>query len=274
MRTKSILLTLLAVFSIGVLRAEPDAETLLRNADAAASKYKQFTFTFKYTERFRGGKLIKGDMDCKIIEGPNKLVYVNAREPEKAELIWGAEGHEGKVWVKKGFLKLNLDPFSNMLLKSSHHPIYRSGFLRTRDIIMTTYNARKDDVNDMVKIVGSVKFDGRDCWNVVLTDSKYQVVNYTVKAGESLVTIAEKKGIPEMRMLELNPDVDDYFDIKAGDVIKIPTSYGKVTTLYVDKQTYLPIYQKVTDDLGLFTEYSYLNLNVNPGLSKADFNFE
>ena len=109
---------------------------------------------------------------------------------------------------------------------------------------MQTYRERKDDVDEMVKIKGSVTFDGKDCWHVVLTDNKYKIVNYTVKAGDNLVTIAEAKAIPEMRILELNPKVGGYFSLTAGEVIKIPTSYGKVTTMYIDKATWLPLYQK------------------------------
>jgi outer membrane lipoprotein-sorting protein len=268
MNAKSLLLTFCAVVAFGFMNAQPDAETLLKNADAAVSKYNQLSYTFNYKERMRGRGIVEGDMDMKVMEGPNKMVWVQARKPEKAQLIWGI--HEGKVWVNKG-IKLKLSPFNNLLMKNSHHPLYRAGFSRTRDIIMQTYRERKADVNSMVKIKGSITFDGRDCWHVVLTDDKYKIVDYTVKEGDNLVKIAEAKAIPEMRILELNPNIKGYFGLTAGEVIRIPTSYGKVTTLYVDKQTYLPLYQKVEDDLGLFTEYKHYNLNLNPGLTDADF---
>lgn len=260
-----------AVFTLGIAQAQPDPETLLKNADAAVTKYKQFSYTFNYKERMRDRGIVEGDMDMKVIEGPNKLVWVQARKPEKAQLIWGKT--EDKVWVNKG-IKLKLSPFNNLLMKNSHHPLYRAGFERTRDIIMQTYRERKADVNSMVKIKGSVTFDGKDCWHVVITDDRYKIVNYTVKEGDDLVKLAEAKAIPEMRILELNPSIKNYFDLTPGTVIKIPTSYGKVTTLYVDKQTYLPIYQRVEDDLGLFTEYQHFNLKVNPGLTADDISWQ
>ncbi|NNE55338.1 MAG: DUF1571 domain-containing protein [Flavobacteriales bacterium] len=255
------------------MKAQPDAETLLKNSDAAVKKYTQLHYTFQYKERMRGKGIVVGEMEMKVIEGPNKLVWVDAFKPEKAQLIWGKNA-DGKVNVKKGFLKLTLAPFNNQLMKNSHHPIYRAGFQRTRDIIMQTYRERKADVNEMVKIKGSVTFDGKDCWNVVLTDSKYQIVDYVVKEGDNLVSIAEAKAIPEMRILELNPKVKGYFGLTAGETIKIPTSYGKVTTIYVDKATWLPLYQKIEDDLGLFVEYKHINLDLNPGLTDADFEWQ
>jgi outer membrane lipoprotein-sorting protein len=268
MKAKIILVAICAVFTTGLLNAQPDPETLLKNADEAVRQYNQLSFTFHYKERFRGRGIVEGDMDMKIMEGPDKMVYVRARKPEKAQLIWGV--HEGKVWVNKG-LKLKLNPFNNLLMKNSHHPLYRAGFQRTRDIIMQTYEARKEDVNNMVQVKGSVTFDGRDCWHVVLTDHNYRIVDYVVKDGDNLVSLAEARAIPEMRILELNPKVKGYFGLTPGETIRIPTSYGKITILYVDKQTYLPLYQRVEDDLGLFTEYKHYDMNVNPGLTESDF---
>ncbi len=271
MNAKSFILTFCAILTLGLIQAQPNVETLLQKADEAVNKHPQMTFTFKYKERMRGGRIAEGDMDLKVIEADNindKLVYTKARKPQKAQLLWGII--PGKVWVNKG-IKLKLSPTAGLLLKDSHHPIYRAGFKRTRDIIMDTYRARKADVTSMVKIVGSKTFDGRDCWHIELTDDKYAIVNYTVKAGDNLLKIAEAKAIPEMRILELNPGIKDYFDVSAGQTIKIPTSYGKKTTMYVDKETYAPLYQKVVDDLGLFTEYGHYNLNLNPGLTKEDF---
>lgn len=270
MKFRIFLTACIAILTVGALQAQPDAETLLKNADAAVSKYNQFSYTFLYKERMRDKGIVVGDMDMMVQESPKKLVWVRAREPEKAQLIWGVQ--EDKVWVNKG-IKLKLSPFNNLLMKNSHHPLYRAGFKRTRDIIMQTYEERKADVSSMVKIKGSITFDGRDCWHVILTDDKYRIVDYTVKAGDDLVKIAEAKAIPEMRIMELNPDIKNYFDVEAGQVIRIPTSYGKVTVLYVDKETYLPLYQRVEDDLGLFTEYKHLNLKINPGFTEEDFSW-
>lgn len=267
MNVKSLFLTFVAMIAMVSLQAQPDPATLLKNADAAAKKYKDFTYKFEYKERFRDKGIVVGEMDVKVIETPKKYVWIRAYEPERAQLIWGKT--DDKVWVNKG-LKLKLAPFNRLLMKNSHHPVYRAGFKRTVDILMVTYNNRKADISSMVKNKGSVTWDGRSCWHLVLTDNKYQIVDYTVKSGENLVTLAEAKAIPEMRIMELNPDINNYFDVEAGDVIKIPTSYGKVTTMYIDKETYLPLYQRVEDDQGLFSEYKHYGMKLNSGLTADD----
>ena len=251
-----------------------DFVNILMKSSAAVDKYNDMEFYFEYRERRPNGKIVDGKMDIKVQEGPIKKVYVNAYAPEKAKLSYIANEREGKVGVKKGIANLKLKPTNNLLMKNSHHPIYRSGFKRTRDILMTTYNNRKEDVATMAKMKADVTFDGRTCYHIVLTDDTYGTKQYTAKAGDNLLKIAEKEGVPEIRIMELNKGIDNYFDVEAGQTITIPTSYGKVTTLYVDKETYLPLYQKVEDDLGLFVEYKTLKLNLSPGFTDASFHHD
>ena len=117
MNTKSLLLTFCAILIYGFISAQPDAATLLNNADASVNKYTKLEYTFLYKERMRNKGIVEGDMDMMVFEGANKLVWTRARKPEKAQLIWGVK--DGKVWVNKG-LKLQLKPFNNLLMKNSH----------------------------------------------------------------------------------------------------------------------------------------------------------
>jgi LysM repeat protein len=248
-----------------------DFVSILMKSNEAVDRYSDLEYYFEYKERRPSGKIIEGKMDVRVQERPIKKVYLDVLTPDKAKLSYIANERDGKVDVKKGFLSINLAPSNSLLIENSHHPIYRSGFKRTRDILMTTYYNRKDDISSMAEIKGDVTYNGRSCYHVVLTDSKYGTKKYKVKAGDNLLKIAEKEGVPEIRIIELNDDIDDYFDIEEGLLITIPTSYGEVTTLYIDKENYLPLYQKVEDDLGLFAEYEILNLNLNPGFTASSF---
>jgi hypothetical protein len=76
-------------------------------------------------------------------------------------------------------------------------------------------------------------------------------------------------------ILEKNPKFKDYFDLlKKGQVIKIPTWYCKSVVMFVDKQYFLPISLKIIDDKGLFEEYNYHNLIVNPNFQEGEFTKE
>jgi outer membrane lipoprotein-sorting protein len=44
--------------------------------------------------------------------------------------------------------------------------------------------------------------------------------------------------------------------------------------MFVDKQYFLPISLKIIDDKGLFEEYNYHNLIVNPNFQEGEFTKE
>ena len=72
-------------------------------------------------------------------------------------------------------------------------------------------------------------------------------------------------------IVSVNPGVDDYNDVSEGQKIKIPIVYVKKSVLYIDKISYLPIKQVMSDDKGLFEEYEFINLKVNSPISEEEF---
>ena len=97
-------------------------------------------------------------------------------------------------------------------------------------------------------------------------------MNYTVGENESITSIARKLFISEYMILEQNPKMDDYFDIlKKGQVLRVPTWYAKNVVLYIDQLYFLPIGVKVSDDKGLFEEYNYHFMQVNPKFEEGEF---
>ena len=82
--------------------------------------------------------------------------------------------------------------------------------------------------------------------------------------------IARKLNLSEYMILEKNK-LSNYTSVKAGQTIKVPNMYAKKVVLYIDKINLMPIYQEVHDDQGMFEEYHYINLIVNPVLDADDF---
>jgi hypothetical protein len=94
-----------------------------------------------------------------------------------------------------------------------------------------------------------------------------------VQDNESITSIARKFFIPEYLILEKNPKFKDYFEIlKKGQVIKIANWYCKRTVMYIDKFYHLPVSVTVLDDIGLFEEYNYMYIQVNPSFEPDEFN--
>lgn len=266
---KTILLTfLLGVFSVTTTFAQT-IEDLLEKSNAAMLALKTYSFDFYSHERFSNGKIINSHIQFKIQESPKKI-YANSIEPQKAQLIY-IPSVQSKVKVKKGFT-LNLELTNGLLMKEQHQTINRAGFVRTRKVLMTSIEQRKgQDLDKFAKIMGTVTYDGKACWKIEINDPDYKIIEHTVKADETTVwKLGDKLAIPEYKIKELNGIKDE---LTPGQKIKIPSSYAKKTTIYLDKATYLPLYQKMEDEKGMYETYEIKNLKLGVSLTDADFQF-
>ncbi len=237
---------------------------------AAMGNAKTMTYHFLAQERMKDGKYAKTDCEFKVIASPFK-VYANVKLPEVAQLRYESAVSKD-VNVKKGILKINLSPTNKLVLKG-HNPVTRAGFATIKKILETSMAQRKgEDLASYVKVLGTVNWDGIDCWKVELNDFDYKIIDYTVAAGETSVwTIGKKLAISEYKIKELNNIGDD---VKPGQNIKIPSAYAKKTTLYIDKDTNLPIYHKLEDEKGIYEIFEFKDLKLGVSLTDADFQFK
>lgn len=237
----------------------------------ACGKANNITYQFNSYERFANGKKVYADVFLKYQASPLK-VYADAKKPTAAKLVY-IPSVNPKVKVKKG-LSLNLDLYSKMLMADQHHPLDNAGFGTFKRIIEHSikakgYTVSSPELSNFVKVTGNTTYDGKDCWVVEIVDKDYKIINYTVKEGEKTVFDLERKNaVPAYRIKQLNNIGNE---IKAGQVLKVPSAYAKKTTIYVDKATYLPIYQKMEDDEGVYEIYEFKNVKLNVQFTAADF---
>src|SRR5690606_11374718 len=95
--------------------------------------------------------------------------------------------------------------------------------------------------------------------------------DYTVKEGESITSIAHNKRLNDYSLLALNPQVDDYDDVRPGEVIRIPAFYNKRVDFYLELRSWLPLVQMIYDEKGLFEKYELKSFVLNPSFSPAEF---
>lgn len=204
-----------------------------------------------------------------------RLIYLYIKG---IEVLWLQGKNGGKALVKPNsfpFFNLNLDPMGNLMRQDQHHTLNEMGYDYFAAII--EYNKFKigDKFDEYFKLVGEEKINNRYCYKIIIDNKDFGYVDYTIGDHESITTIARKFFIAEYMILEKNPKFKDYFDLlKKGQVIKIPTWYCKSVVMFVDKQYFLPISLKIIDDKGLFEEYNYHNLIVNPTFQEGEFTKE
>lgn len=251
---------------------EQDIHEMFREMMKTVEGIETLSFKLDKSERVKG-EMVPGSQSVKLNMKPFKT-YLKVHVPnEGAEVLYKADWNDGNAKVNPNafpYMTLNLDPDGSILRKGQHHSVKQLGFDYTADVFDHVYKLYKDKIGEYVKVNGEVTFDGKKCLNVVLDNKDYKMETYTVQEGEDLLKIARKLRLNEYQLLELN-GLRNFDSVKAGQQIKVPTTYCKKIEMYVDKDTYLPVYQKMFDEKGLSAVYEYSKLKINPSFKAAEF---
>jgi len=262
------------VMHVGSLMAQVSSSEILDKMLSSIKSTKTLTYSFKGKERMNGRTNVM-EATMKYQTSP-KRVYIKAITPDAGtEILLGDGLYGGNAYVnpnKTLLPNIKLDPNGSMLLGDrQHYPVTYAGFDMLYDILNNARNRTDYQIEEVLSLEGSVIYNGRDCYILELTDPAYSIVNYSVQSGDNALKIAKKKFIPAYTILELNPSVKNYFSLNAGQNIKIPSSYAAKTILYIDKKSFLPLYQQMFDPKGEFEKYEYYNIKVNPAFDTHTF---
>jgi LysM domain/Protein of unknown function (DUF1571) len=227
-------------------------------------------YSLKIIERGKKGYNHYGS-SVKLCRSPRKIyLYIGG-----IELLWKSGWNGNKAYVKPNsfpYVNLSLDPLGNLMRQDQHHTLNEMGFDYFGSIIEFIAAKVGDNFDEYFKLEGEERYNNRPCYKVTITNKDFGYENYTVGVGESITSIARKLHISEYMILEVNPKFNDYFDVlKKGQIIKVPTHYAKDVTLYIDQLYFLPIGVKIMDDKGLFEQYDYHFLQVNPKIEEEEF---
>ena len=93
---------------------------------------------------------------------------------------------------------------------------------------------------------------------------KYKVYKYKKADFSTFVSIVIAARNEENDILNLL--------VPVGTMLNIPSDYAKKLIILIDKSTYLPIFMEVYDDKGLYEQYKFSQVKINPPFTEADFN--
>lgn len=256
-------------FSIGQNRARP-----IVNASIAAMKACTSAFgRINRSERING-EMVKGDLIFKMQTNPYKVYIYNVLPDEGAEVLFSKGWNNDKVYIhpnKFPYVNVSFDPHSSMLLKDRHHSIFDVGFVYTLRVVEHVMEKYSEDFDKYVTWEKEVVWEGKTCDVITINYPDYTFEDYTVQAGENVIDIDQKLRVPAYKILELNPDVKDFFDIKEGQVIKVPNVYAQKVVFFIDRVDHLPVVQIVYDEKGLFERYEYVKVDYNRPFKPEEF---
>jgi outer membrane lipoprotein-sorting protein len=272
-RKRILFVCLLAMACLSHLHAQSEARKIVDGMSQAMDHLVTVSARLKRTERIAGA-LESGDLRFKLNSKPRKIYIYNLAPDAGAELLYVDGWNGNKVFVhpnKFPWVNISLQMNSGELLDKQHHNMNALGFDFTNGIVKHLLKEYNDDFDEFVKYGGKEKWYGKMLDVIKITYREYKFENYTVLAGEDLLKIENKLKVPAYKILELNSSMDDFFDVKAGQVIKVPNVYGKEFIIMVDPDNHLPVVQIIKDDKGLFEKYEYSEVKVNPRFSTLEF---
>lgn len=270
---KSFFLVLFLWFQAGSFaqKNELTCHEIVARSLKSIKEVKGLKYHLKITERGRKGNFNHYESAVKFSRNP-RLIYLYIKG---IEVLWLQGKNAGKALVKPNsfpFFNLNLDPMGDLMRQDQHHTLNEMGYDYFAGIIQYSVDKLGDKFDDCFELAGEERMNNRLCYKILINNKDFGYRDYTVGEGESITSIARKFYVAEYMILEKNPKFKDYFDIlKKGQVIKIPTWYCKTVVMYIDQFYFLPISMKVSDDRGLFEEYNYFFLQVNPKFEEGEF---
>lgn len=266
-----LLTSLLLLFAFQI--RTPSASQLVTQMLEAGRKVQTLKFTLHKQERIKG-KLETEKSVVKLQQKPFK-VYLKYETPNPGmEVLFVSGQNNNEAFIRPAsfpWTTLSLNPKGSTMRAGQHHTIYDVGFsqiLEITDFILKKYGKQ---AGAMLQANGTTNWNGITCYNLTLENPNFKYQAYTLQQGENLLTLAERLKVSEYMLLELNPELDSYTDGEAGQKIKVPTDYARKISMLLDQKTSLPVQIKVYDDKGLFEQYEYRNLQVNPAIELAEF---
>ena len=202
-------------------------------------------------------------------------VYTRQLKPKEGiEALYNTKDLEGKAVVNpNGFpwINLYLDPYSKIMRRKQHHVIMNSGYDYMISILEHIQRKYGDRIDDFIDYSGEITWSNRVCDVLVFENPEFGFTDHTVREGESLVSIAAERKISDYMILSRNKKIKDYGDIDPGDIISIPSDYCKSMVIYIEKESGLPVYFNIHDDKGLFEQYEFFDVVVNPAIKPGEF---
>jgi hypothetical protein len=251
-------------------KPEADCKEIITKSISSIREVKGLKYHLKITERGKKGFNFY-ESSVKFHRNP-RLIYLYIKG---IEVLWLQGKNNGKALVKPNsfpYINLNLDPMGSLMRQDQHHTLNEMGYDYFGNIIEHSVNKLGEKFNEYFSLVGEERVNNRPCFKITINNKDFTYLDYVVGENESITSIARKFFISEYMVVEKNPKFNDYFDIlKKGQVIKIPNWYCKTVTIFIDQLYFLPISIQVADEVGLFEEYNYHFLQVNPKFEENEF---
>lgn len=247
-----------------------DAHTIVYGMFKSIDNIKTLQYLMISTERVDDSKIKVDSSRVKSLKSPRKIFM---KMSDGDEVLWVEGSNNNNAWVHPNsfpYITLALDPDGAIMRKNQHHGVHDAGYDYFKTVLKEAADKAGKNFDDHFLYLGEIMFDGVKCYNVMAIDKDFHYIPYTVQKGENVLSIAKKFWVNEYMLMDHN-NLSSLNDVNTGQTIMIPSDYGKLITLYINKTTMLPLLLRVDDEKGLFEQYVFKHIKIDPPLTAADF---
>lgn len=231
------------------------------------------SFVLDINERIKG-EMRHDQFVVKLQADPYKVYAFSVTPNPGAEALYLDGENQGKAVINpnmKLIPTLHLSPYHSILRRNHQFTLLHFGFEYVHNVCKGYLQKMGTRFYNHLHLADEVTYNNQKCFQLILQTDEFKWIPYTVQKGENLVTISKKLLVNDYMILENNPKLKNYDDVKEGQVIKVPSVFGKKIIFYVDKRNYLPMMQIVFDDKGLYSRIEYSSFILNPIFTENDF---
>jgi hypothetical protein len=209
----------------------------------------------------------------KIRYEPYSLYFKQIVPPTNAELLIN-EKYKKNVLVSLKqfpFINLKLDPYGETLRKGQHHVIFEAGYRYLKKVLLYIKNKYNISWNEFCQKVDFVKINEKIYFKLTLNNSFYKIQDYIIPFNTTPQKLAQQLYLCDYKIIELNNLKSVCEELQKGKKIKLPSDYAQKIVIYIEKNSFLIHKIEIFDEKGLFEEYLFENVLVNPKFSDYDF---
>ncbi len=210
----------------------------------------------------------------KLRKNPYAIYYKQLIPPSYAEVLMN-DKHKINALVYPNsfpFTSIKLSPYGEKLRERQHHNLYQAGFDYFKMILSEMKKKYSTEWDDVCEYHNLVLIKNKSCYKLTLINPYYKLITYTLDKKTTAQKLALKLNLCDYKIIELNPTIKSIFvTIPTKSTLVLPTDYAQKITLYIDQNNYLPIKIEVYDEKGLFEEYLFENIKINPTFTDKDF---
>jgi len=219
---------------------------------------------------------IDNDLKCsscevKLSVNPFQL-YLKVISPDSGtEVLY--TGLEKKALVNPSsfpFINMYLDPYGKLMRRGQHHTIMNSGFSNFKSIIEKFLPLISKNIERSLFLLGDSEINGRIYTHIRILNPEFKKLKYIIKEGETIQSVSDSLGLNAYWIFKENR-LKDLFSTNIGDEIVIPNSYAERVDIWIDKETGLPLIQKVYFNEELYEHYEFRNIKINKKFSSLEF---